>query len=551
MDKPLPEQNISDHARQKDWRERFIRAMLIGASGLGLFAIIPVVLIAPTPMLRGVFIGVYLTVLAATLIRLPYMVRAGVIAILPFILGAAALTETGIRGHALAHLLAFSALSALLFGPRLGIIAIAIGEIAISLMGTLLLNDYLMLTGESSYKGVVGDWIIGGALFLILSWAVNLGLQMLQEGFKETRLDLVSTLSKLQDYQQNLEERVETRTAALEKKTSQLNAVNYISRQIADAQDIQALLNQAVNLVSDQFDAYHTGIFLINEQGNYITLQAASSDGGKRLIDRGYRLRVGMQGIAGRAADGKTAHIGLDTGGNAVVFDTPELPETRSEIALPLIARNHLIGLLDIQSAQSQAFSRDDIEVFQTLADQIAAVMDNIRLLSETRALVNQLEKFSAYQSQEAWQKFTRHRAPAFQFTPLGTRPIFPSPPSDREGAERFTIPLLLRGQKIGDITLRRKESAQKWTQRERDLTEKIAEQVALALENSRLVEDAQRNAKRDQLIAAVSSRVRETLDVDTVIKTAALELQKIFDLKEAEVSIGSLVSDNAPRKQG
>jgi GAF domain-containing protein len=105
----------------------------------------------------------------------------------------------------------------------------------------------------------------------------------------------------------------------------------------------------------------------------------------------------------------------------------------------------------------------------------------------------------------------------------------------------------VLRGKTIGAISLRRKDNASNWTTRERDLVEKIASQVALALDNSRLVEEAQKSAQRDQLIANVSNRVRETLDVDAVVRTAALELRRIFDLKEAEVTVGSISGASGP----
>jgi GAF domain-containing protein len=175
----------------------------------------------------------------------------------------------------------------------------------------------------------------------------------------------------------------------------------------------------------------------------------------------------------------------------------------------------------------------------------VAVSIDNVRLLNETRALVSQLESFTAYQSKLSWQAYTGHRASAYQYTPSGIRPIFPSAQDAKATVEGLKIPLMLRGQAIGTITLRRKDGTDGWTERERILIEKIAEQAALALENSRLVEEAQRNAQRDQLIANISSRVRETLDVESVIRTAAVELRRIFDLKEAEVSIGTLMPES------
>ena len=176
----------------------------------------------------------------------------------------------------------------------------------------------------------------------------------------------------------------------------------------------------------------------------------------------------------------------------------------------------------------------------QTLADLIAISMDNVRLINETRTLLLQLESYTSTQTVDTWTKFTSRHTPAYQYTPAGVRPIF-STPKDETSEEGLLIPLVLHGESIGKIKVRRRAAVnENWSERERELIEKIAEQVALALENSRLVDEAQKSAQRDQLIANISTRVRETLDVESVIRTAALELRKVFDLKEAEISLGA-----------
>jgi K+-sensing histidine kinase KdpD len=210
-----------------------------------------------------------------------------------------------------------------------------------------------------------------------------------------------------------------------------------------------------------------------------------------------------------------------------------------------LLVRGTVIGMMDLHSEQEQAFGSEEEEILQSLADLVAVSIENVRLLNDTRALVTQLETLTSYQSHEAWQKSAERRVAAYQYTPSGIRPLYDRP--EKREPVGLQVPLMLRGQSIGTITLRRKESAASWTERERELVEKLASQVALALDNSRLVEEAQKSAQRDQLIAMVSGRVRETLDVDSVVRTAATELRRIFDLKEAEVSVGSMTAANAP----
>jgi GAF domain-containing protein len=165
-------------------------------------------------------------------------------------------------------------------------------------------------------------------------------------------------------------------------------------------------------LVTDQFGFYHTGVFLINETGDQAVLQAASSEGGRRMIERGHALPVGTQGIVGYVAAQKKPRIALDVGADAVFFNNPDLPMTRSELALPLLVRHKILGVLDIQSDKPQAFNADDIDVLQTLSDQVAVAIENARLLDETQAAIVQLEALTSRRTREAcgqkWVKKSR-----------------------------------------------------------------------------------------------------------------------------------------------
>jgi GAF domain-containing protein len=212
---------------------------------------------------------------------------------------------------------------------------------------------------------------------------------------------------------------------------------------------------------------------------------------------------------------------------------------------LPLTVRNNVIGILDLHSDQSQSFNTQDSEVLQTLADLVAISIDNTRLINETKNLVQQLETNTSVQTREIWTKFTSRHKPAYQYTPAGVRPLFVNNKQDNQDGLR--VPLILHGENIGNILLKRKGSSTAWSERERVLVEKVATQVALALENSRLVDETQKNAVRDQVIANISARVRETLDIESVLRTATTELRRAFDLKEAEITIGTPQLENTP----
>lgn len=335
----------------------------------------------------------------------------------------------------------------------------------------------------------------------------------------------------------DLEQRVAERTSGLTKKTDQLRAASFIARQTADVQNLVSILDIVVGLVTEQFGYYHAGIFLINETGEEAILQAASSEGGKRMVERGYSLRVGSQGTIGYVAFQKRVRIALDIGPDAVFFNNPDLPLTRSEIALPLMVRNRLLGVLDIQSDQPQEFHAEDIDVFQTLADQVAVAIENARLLGESQAALTQLEAVSAFRTRDAWNQRLLGQSLAYTYTPLGIRA---GSSSNNSSKDSLMAAITLRGQTIGSISLARKDNAD-WSKIDAELLNEVAYQVGLAVDNLRLLEDAQQRARQEQTIGELATRFSQSLDIDSLLQTAARELGQLPDISEASVYIGQL----------
>ena len=310
---------------------------------------------------------------------------------------------------------------------------------------------------------------------------------MVQEGYDQAKSNVEKMVVALRESQLEMEKRVVERTQELSHKTEQLNASTLVVHEIASMQDLDNLLNRTVHLISEQFGFYHTAIYLMNIRGDYVVLQAASSEGGKQLMDKGYRLRVGTEGIVGSVAAEKRAHIAFDVGEDAVFFDVPELSETRSEFSLPLIVHNKVIGVLDMQSSKTQAFRYDEVELFQTMADQIAATIENTRLLTESQLVISQLDVILNEETRQSWITESESKKPAFQYSITGVKAV--ERPKELKGKNVLYVPLILRGQKIGKLTLQRKSEYQNWTNQEEAVAKDVATQAALALENIRLVE--------------------------------------------------------------
>jgi GAF domain-containing protein len=199
--------------------------------------------------------------------------------------------------------------------------------------------------------------------------------------------------AQLRESVAGLEQRVAQRTWELDRRATQLQAASEVSRSASSLREPQTLIRQAVNLIRDRFDYYYVGLFLLDDPGRWAALQAGTGEAGREMLAQGHKLEVGGDSMIGWCMAQSQARIALDVGEEAVRFDNPLLPETRSEMALPLICRDRVIGALTVQSVVPQAFSDQDISILQTMADQVANALENAQLLQEMEGLVrrNQL----------------------------------------------------------------------------------------------------------------------------------------------------------------
>jgi GAF domain-containing protein len=520
------------------WRRRFIISILRIASVLGL-ALLFIALPSAVPGARMVFLTLFVVLALVTFLPVPYEARGYTLLMICYVIGLYALLQWGPFIDAGLFLLVGVIFAALLFDTQADIFTFALSMTTILVVAALNLFGLFTPFDARAPQPNAVDWIIYGAAFSMLGVALVVAIQQLKQEFFRVLEEMRSRVELLITEGTKLEDRVQERTGELETKTFQLRATTGIARSVAEIQNVPELLDTVVNSATEQFGYYHVGLYLFDERRKNAFLQASSSLPGKQLIGQGFRVEHDRRNAINIVAEQKRPYISSDTGGSIFNRD-PNFPLTRSRMVLPLSVRGEVIGVLDIHSDQPEGFNPDDAEVIQTLADLVAISLDNVRLIDETKTLILQLEAYTSSQTTETWSKFTSRHIPAYQYTPAGVRPIFSQSKDDGNHDGSMQVPLVLHGQSIGNIKLRRKGSITSWTEKERELTEKIAEQVALALENSRLVDEAQRSAQRDQMIANISSRVRETLDVESVIRTAATEFRKVFDLKEAEISIGA-----------
>jgi GAF domain-containing protein len=257
------------------------------------------------------------------------------------------------------------------------------------------------------------------------------------------------------------------------------------------------------------------------------------------MLARQHKLRLDTNSIVGFVTSQGQPRIALDVGTDAVFFDNPDLPDTRSEMALPLRVGGRIIGALDVQSTQPNAFTENDVANLSTLADQVAIAIENARLFSESRdALRKSEETFSQYVQQE-WSSFARHiKTTGYKFDGKRTMPL-----DERESQKRvkeipktgglslekaprdLSIPIRFKGQVIGILDVKSKSKTRKWTSDDITLIEAAVERTALALENARLVESSQLRAARERTIGEISTRIGAVTNIESIMQAAVEEL--------------------------
>ena len=201
----------------------------------------------------------------------------------------------------------------------------------------------------------------------------------------------------------------------LEHRSVQLQIAADVSAVANSMLDPEELIQKGIDLIRERFDLYYVGLFLVDRTsglhhrpGEWANLQAGTGEVGSKMVKQGHRLKVGSNSMIGQCIAGGEARIALDVGEEAVHFENPLLPETRSELALPLVTRGKPIGALTIQSSQKAAFTEGDIAAFQTVGNQLANAIENAHLFKETERALKELETLHRSYIRQSWGDYPK-----------------------------------------------------------------------------------------------------------------------------------------------
>jgi GAF domain-containing protein len=325
-------------------------------------------------------------------------------------------------------------------------------------------------------------------------------------------------VSRLEALQTTLEQQVLERT-------KQLTASNEVGKAAASSLDPDELIAKVTNLFPEQFGYYYAAIYLLDSAEKWAELKYATGEAGKVLKQNHHRLEIAGRSMVGSAIREKTARIAQVASQERQRFENPLLPYTRSEIALPLISGDRVLGALNVQSMKESDFTPQVIETMQNMANQVAIALENARLFQEAQQVIKEMRAVQQQYLMEGWQGFTK-----------GNNNLEYAVGDDvRENPKTIEVAISLRDQILGQIQL---EGSEEWTAEQQSLVDAVAKQAAIALENARLVSESRQAAVRERMLAEINSRIWSAATIDSILQTTVKELGRRLDASQATIEL-------------
>ena len=342
----------------------------------------------------------------------------------------------------------------------------------------------------------------------------------------------------------SLKQQVVGQTQEVERRSSYLAAAAEIGRVASSNLDTDKLSQQLIEIVLKQFDLYYVGLFLLSEDGKWAELRAGTGKAGEAMISREHHIAVG-EGMVGWCIANAQARVAQEADQDRIRLEFPELPNTRSEAAIPLRTRGRIIGALTVQSDQDNAFDEVAIDSLQTITNQVAVAIDHARLIAESREALYTAQRAIGTKGQTDWVKLFQDRSYfGFYANMENTIPLDESSPgielSRLEAKNVIHLPIRVRGQVLGTIHARKLDAEGAWNPEETALLATLTDQLSLALDNARLYQDTQRSAEREHIISDITAKVRASTNVNVILQTAVKELAEALRVSKATVQLRS-----------
>jgi GAF domain-containing protein len=489
--------------------------------------------------------------------RIHPFIRSLILSILYIGAGILSIVSTGINANAVLYFF----ISILLLGillPRLWWVAGLIFEgILISLIGLFIQIKWIQLNPFFASSNSLANWFSTITITLFLAFVTISPLYQYLVNLRSQKSALEDDRILQKQNSEFLSEKVLALETEVDRRRSKTIAARQVAREISQQNSLRRMLNDTVDLICSQFGFYHSGIFLSDDRNEYAVLRAASGEAGRRLLNQNHKLRIREEGIIGYVVAKGETRLALDVGEDSVHFKNPVLPDTRSEVGIPLKVGTSTIGALDIQSDKESAFTEEDIDILQSIADQLASSISKTIQIENLETQNKELQSGYGEFTRGIWRSHLQGSKKNLAFRYMGNRLLAgdstksiadfssssdetPNEEINPESADQinsvYSVPIKLRDQILGVINIR--YDGKKVPVRLINLVNTATTRLAVALENARLLENIQERAEREHTVSEISSRVRSSQTVESIMQTAISELGKTLGVNEVSIQL-------------
>ncbi len=380
--------------------------------------------------------------------------------------------------------------------------------------------------------------------------------------------------SQLRGLVTGLEQRVAERTRDLERQTLQLQTTAEIARMAGESLDPSEMMSRAVELIRERFQFYHASMFLMDETGTWAVLSASTGEAGRQLLSRRHRLSVGSASIVGWVTANRLPRVANDVAQDPFHFRNPLLPDTRAEMAMPVMAGQRLIGALDVQSKTPYTFQEADIRAVEAIAAELATAFESTRVLRQTQIRLQDAEDLARARWRESWSRAASGELATV--VRLGESPSGDGQAAVDEAARQSAVagktvnleggrlaatPVLVRGETVATIAARKSVPGERWSEEETALMEAVASQAGLALESARQYSEERRRVVELEVVNRISQAVSQLSNLDTLYRVIHNQVNQVigstdflvalYDPDRDEVSLPYVSEHNEVRSEG
>jgi GAF domain-containing protein/HAMP domain-containing protein len=376
--------------------------------------------------------------------------------------------------------------------------------------------------------------------------------------------------------------------------TIQLETAAEIARDISSSLNLDELLVKAVNFIRERFDFYHASVFLHDLEGEFTIIRESTGDVGAQMKRTGYKIGIGSRSIVGFVSSRGEQLVVDNTAKDTTYFANPLFPDTRSEAAFPLKVGERILGEIDVQSIHPYAFTEDKLRSLQILADQMAIAVVNTELFSETQEHLSQHRLLhhitTTAASGTTIEEALENAVNGLQVTLGGDRVTILLTNRDKNSLEpkastgyaediskmvipfgsgitgwsaahkrplriknvtedpryiqvspntrsELAIPLVFRNELLGVLNVE-SELVDAYTENDEEMLGTLGGSLAAIIANARLVEQIRVQAERDRLIYEVTSRIRRSTDIQSIMIATTNELTRLTGAHYAKIQI-------------